>query len=61
MVWEKFAKVRRRDPTLAAMPKSISLMWSLAVDHDIFRLQVAMHHAVAVNVVQRRGDLESES
>ena len=34
------------------MPKSMSLMWSFVVDHDVFRLQVAMDDAVGVDVVE---------
>ncbi len=35
------------------MPKSMSLMLSSRVDHDVFRLQVAVDNAVGVKVVER--------
>jgi hypothetical protein len=46
----------RRASSFMAMPKSISLMRSSSSHHDVFRLQVAVHHAVLVHVVERVAD-----
>ena len=35
------------------MPKSISLILSVGVQHDVLGLQVAVHHAILVDIVQR--------
>ena len=43
-------------PSLAAMPKSMSLMRVSLAHHDVFRFQVAVHDAQAVNVIEGFAD-----
>ena len=56
-------KFRKRQPArshIGGDPEIDQLDVVLRVHHDVFRLQIAMHHAVPVNVFERRGNLHCD-
>ena len=48
------AKVSRRDALGAGDAEIDELHVVLRIDHDVFRLQIAVHHALAVDVLRAR-------
>ena len=55
--------MRERQPPRAFLARDAEvdqLDAILAVDHDVFGLQIAMHHAVAVDVIQRVADRDGD-
>ena len=54
------AKVSRRAPVLGGDAEVDEFDVVFRVDHDVFRLQIAVHDPLAVNVIQRLANLECD-